>query len=336
MKSAIAIITAAVLCTVASADVLPAISKTEMQLELSQRVGRGLYEYTYAIVQENQGDDALNVMGMVTSSASNIEVIDGQFGVGDMPSASLRTSDDTTVLQIDRSSPFYPQSLTFSYTGGPPGVEGPPTDDYEEAASYGALSTSTDLYTFQSVNGSFALDVSGAYFASEAYQITASLNGDLVESFSLSPTQIVFQNLFVSGENHVVFYGNDDVGSSMYFDAIFWAGSHSISFSVVDGNGTPVMADVTFKLSDNPKVTKTVHYEGVTLLVTDFPARTIIVEAQGEDGQYGSTAFIAGSQTSAVIVVKGIDAPAPNSNLDFQNGTVGWVVSGSGTIAVQP
>jgi hypothetical protein len=318
------------------ADPLIDISKTGLQLENKKRIGLGLYEYTYTVIQLNEGNSASNVIGTVVSLTPNLEIVDSEFEVGTIQANSTQPSADTISIKIDRSSPFDPEDLSFSYYGESVIVNSPPSDDVEETSSYGILTTPLDKKTFHAVNETFVLNVYGAYFTSEAYKITVSRNGDLIENFLLSQEQLIFPEFIVNGINNVNVYATDDSGSPMSFEATFWGGSKSIDLSVVDENGDPVIADVIFKLSDSPDVTKFLHYEASMVTVSNLPSRTIIIEAQTKDDEYGSTAFIAGNQSSAEVVVKGIAAPSTSSNLQFKNGTDGWVVAGPGNVSILP
>ncbi|MEJ2044656.1 MAG: hypothetical protein P8X74_19305 [Reinekea sp.] len=315
---------------------LSSITQTDMSLESSKRVDRGTIEYVYAVTQVNSGADAENVVGTVLSTTPNVVVVNGHFSVGTIYENKSVQTPSAITLRVDRSVPFDPTTLIFSFHGDLMVADGPPGDHYIEDVSYGTLTSPSESSSFHGVGEEFVLDVTGAYFTSEAYQITVSRNGDLIEGFGLSPSQLTFSNFFVNGENHVVVYATDDLGKPMVFEETYWAGNQSVNVRVQDETGMPVVADVVLKLSDDPTVTKSIRYEGGTLTVTDLPARTIIVEAFGTTDQYGSTAFIAGSQSTTTIAVKGIASPEPSSNLDFSNGTAGWVVTGPGTISVTP
>ncbi|MBS0659523.1 MAG: VCBS repeat-containing protein [Verrucomicrobia bacterium] len=86
-----------------------------------QRVTRTLFEYTYRVRLRNSGTSTARrltgVGGTVTSNAAATTIVDGQVTVGTLLVRGVGTSSDTFSFRQDRTVPFNPANLRWTFTG---------------------------------------------------------------------------------------------------------------------------------------------------------------------------------------------------------------------------
>ena len=85
-----------------------------------KRVNRTKFDYTYrANLTNNGGVNALNVTATasLTSSGSNIAVVDGSLSFGSIPASSTTVSADTFTIRVDRLYAFNESDLNWKFAG---------------------------------------------------------------------------------------------------------------------------------------------------------------------------------------------------------------------------
>lgn len=103
------------LASLASAEPITTIETSSMELVSSSRSGRTTLDYTYKATFTNNGANASNVTGIVNSTSPAIQVIEGTVVIGDIPTSTPTTSDDTFTIRIDRTVPFNPDDLLWTF-----------------------------------------------------------------------------------------------------------------------------------------------------------------------------------------------------------------------------
>lgn len=88
-------------------------------LQKSTRVSLTQYDYTYTADVTNPGATALNVTGTVTSNSASTIVTKGTVAFGSITSGATITSVDTFTIRQDRTVPFDPASLVWTFTAFP-------------------------------------------------------------------------------------------------------------------------------------------------------------------------------------------------------------------------
>ena len=78
------------------------------------RAGRTTYDYIFAVNLENTRDQGVSNVDMtVTPQESNVELIDGEILISDIPANSIATSTDTITLRVDYADPTPTIQLTI-------------------------------------------------------------------------------------------------------------------------------------------------------------------------------------------------------------------------------
>lgn len=81
-----------------------------------KRVGRTTFEYEYGVnVQNGTSSDVSDVSATVSSSSTNVTVVDGNAVIGDIASGTTATSGDTVKVAVDRRGRFSPDQLDAEF-----------------------------------------------------------------------------------------------------------------------------------------------------------------------------------------------------------------------------
>jgi hypothetical protein len=190
-----------------------------------------------------------------------------------------------------------------------------------------------DPDTFNAVDSGFQLSLSGATFSLDPSTLTVSVNDEVVPAFdlSLAAGQVDVSHVLDDGLNELHLVHADSLGRPV--EALFrvWAGSETVTVSVVDGEAAAVDgATVVGTLVDD--LDRTVAGVTVQGQVTfeNLPARTFLFEASsGDDFGTASENAAAGA---ASIALAAFQPASQVANNDFSLGTDGWNV---GTAPVQ-
>ena len=73
-----------------------------------------------------------------------------------------------------------------------------------------------------------------------------------------------------------------------------------------------------------------------SVTITDLPRRTIIIRAEGPQGELGWGAIVAGMSASLNIVLKGFNNPSSVDNKDFSAGLNGWEIAAGVDVSLVP
>jgi hypothetical protein len=97
----------------ASADIV--MGATDIQigayaLVSSQRVGRTVYQYTYRALLSNGTSSDASIKGSLSTTAANVQVVQGTVDFGSVQSGETQLSPGTFVIRADRSQPFVQDS----------------------------------------------------------------------------------------------------------------------------------------------------------------------------------------------------------------------------------
>ncbi len=107
---------AAWISTPSYADVVNATAQT---LQSSARVNRVEIDYTYTLTIHNTGAAVKNVAGTLTSSSPNTVVMDGAVVITKIGADTTSTGTDTFTIRQNRSYPYNPADLHWSFTFEP-------------------------------------------------------------------------------------------------------------------------------------------------------------------------------------------------------------------------
>lgn len=103
------------LASLANAEPITTIETSSIELVSSSRSSRTTLDYTYKATFTNNGANASNVTGIVNSTNAAVQVIEGTVVIGDIPTNTPTTSDDTFTIRIDRTVPFNPDDLLWTF-----------------------------------------------------------------------------------------------------------------------------------------------------------------------------------------------------------------------------
>ena len=311
------------------------IEATSMALKSKSRSGRSTFDYVYQITFRNNGSAAENVVGVVSSNATAIQLIDNLVNIGELPANTSVTSDDAITLRIDRRTPFDPTALSWMFNGDLSTNDGPPADD-DESLSVGSVSTLLKEGELYSVGTDVVLTLSGAQFSLGASEVTLLHNESLVKTLIVDADSIVAPGLLVDGVNNIVLYANDNDGNQLTFSITLWAGGNSAYISILNESGQSVTANLRLRLADDETVgLDTVAVDGVYNAV-NLPSRTVIIEATTTSNEFGSGALIGGVDPAITINIKGMSEVSDIDNNDFSQGLSGWTSDGNGSVTVVP
>jgi len=98
-----------------NAESVSGIEAVSLELVGKKRFSRTTLNYTYKATFVNNGLDVSNVTAVVSSSSTNVKVLEGVVVVGDLISNTSTTSDDTFTISIDRTIPFDRDVLSWSF-----------------------------------------------------------------------------------------------------------------------------------------------------------------------------------------------------------------------------
>ena len=101
--------------SISNAEPVSGIEATSLELVGKKRSSRTTLDYTYKATFVNNGLDVSNVTATVSSSSTNVKVLEGVVVVGDLVSNTPTTSDDTFTISIDRTVPFNRDVLSWGF-----------------------------------------------------------------------------------------------------------------------------------------------------------------------------------------------------------------------------
>jgi hypothetical protein len=209
---------------------------------------------------------------------------------------------------------------------------GPALISLAQVTLSGASETSLNPRT-----GSLRFDVSGATLNIDPNAIRVFINSTQVPATSLQITasSVGFAAAFVEGRNLVRFIASDTNGLMIYKAATIWAGSRSLSVSVLDEQGQPATgALVTIMLGDDKRVQSSASTVNGSVIFANLPDRTFILRASASGNRLASVATN-GAAGSAKLRLKAFNAPSTIDNNDFSQGTAGWEI-GAAPVKIVP
>ncbi len=177
----------------------------------------------------------------------------------------------------------------------------------------------------------------GADFDLNKDEINLSVNDNKVVSsnLSVSAEKISASLKLEDGKNVLNFKAYDSVGRPLYKNMTLWSGSNAVEVFVVDENGAPFLkpVDLRVSLSDDPDLYSSGTTNTGSLLFSNIPSRTIVVEANDDNNIVGVSGGIA---TDGKIIVQMLSFKAASTikNNDFSLGTSGWDIANAPTAIV--
>jgi len=179
----------------------------------------------------------------------------------------------------------------------------------------------------------------GAQYSEFPEDVELRVNGSLVPPGSLvrGPSEVAATSVLEEGRNEVAFTATDDAGRPLFLEATLWAGSETLTVTLVDEGGMPFTepTDVRVSLGDAPSVAAEGSTSSGTLQLQNLPDRTLLIQASTAENHLGLLGAI-GSQGSVEVVVRGFDPPSPIANNDFGLGLDGWDVGGAAFVQIVP
>jgi hypothetical protein len=178
----------------------------------------------------------------------------------------------------------------------------------------------------------------GADFDLNKDEVNLSVNETKVESsdLNISAEKISASLKLENGKNELKFKAYDSIGRPLYKNMTLWSGSNAIEVVVVDEQGAPFLKPVDLKvsLSDDPDISSSGTTSTGSLIFSNIPSRTIVVEAHNDNNLIGVSGGLA---TDGKIIVQMLSFKAANTikNNDFSLGTSGWDV-GTAPTAIVP
>lgn len=178
----------------------------------------------------------------------------------------------------------------------------------------------------------------GAEFALNKDEVNLSVNDNKVASsdLTISGEKISASLKLEDGKNVLKFKTYDSVGRPLYKKMTLWSGINAVEVIVVDEKGAPFLKPVDLKvsLSDDPDLSSSGTTTTGSLIFSNIPSRTIVVEAHNDNNLIGVSGGLA---TDGKIIVQMLSFKAANTikNNDFSLGTSGWDV-GTAPTAIVP
>ena len=200
-----------------------------------------------------------------------------------------------------------------------------------------SISLDSHSETTLNSNGPLVFGISDGAFDLDVNSYMIVVNGVTLPSSSLtvsSNTLTANANLIL-GLNQVTFEGIDDKGSMLELLASFWIGSEQLEVRLTDKFGNPFLKEtvVTLILADNLSVRSELTTTTGSVLFSNVPDRSVVVEAKSVDNDVGSSGAL-GTQGSVTLVVAGFDSPSTVDNNDFSKGTEGWTIPDPSTVTI--
>lgn len=311
------------------------IETTSIELVSKSRSGRSTFDYIYRATFKNNGSAINNLIGVLSSNAIAIQVIDNLVNIGELSENETVTSIDTITLRIDRRTPFDPSALIWVFDGKFINDNEPPSDD-DESLSSGRISTALKEGVLYPVGTDVVLTLNDVQFSTGTGEVTLLHNENLVESLTVNVDSILVPNLLVDGINKIVLYANDNNQNQLVFEITLWAGGNSTFINVLNAQGESITANLKLRLADDETVGFDAVAEGGIYDAVNLPSRTVIIEARTPSNEFGSGALIGGMDSAITITVKRIGEPSDIDNNDFSQGLLGWKINGNGTVTIIP
>jgi hypothetical protein len=152
---------------------------------------------------------------------------------------------------------------------------------------------------------------------------------------SVTDARIHIDVPLVDGPNAIEVYASDSGDGELHTATMIWAGSESLTVTVVDENGAPANGvQVVAALGDDQRVRVTASSQGGLVKFEHLPTRTLILSATATGNRFASAA-VAGDAGSVTLKLTGLSAPSPVANNDFRAGLDGWNTTGANVSLVQ-
>ena len=171
----------------------------------------------------------------------------------------------------------------------------------------------------------------------EDFELIVNGNSILTENLIIEEHLLTASITLADGRNDVSLKAYDKVGRSLYYDAILWAGDNTVTVSLVNSDGTlfTTETNVVASVADDTTIAARVVTSNAIATLVNIPDRTILINAQSINNDIGSIG-ITGAQNSVKIIMRGFNPPSPTKNLDFSEGTGGWVISPDTPVKIVP
>lgn len=180
-------------------------------------------------------------------------------------------------------------------------------------------------------------EVGGATLDADPARVHLFVNGLQAPATALqiAPNSVTVPVTLAEGRNDVSFFARDTLGRLLHKAATLWAGSRTLTVSVLDENGQPASgALVTARLGDDKDVSSTATSAGGLVTFANLPDWTLILEASATGNRIASVATNGGA-VFVQLRLRAINAPSAIDNNDFSQGTAGWE-TGSAPVQIVP
>jgi hypothetical protein len=214
----------------------------------------------------------------------------------------------------------------------------PAVGEDDEAASPAQVSLAGVSETaFNALNSTVRFEVAGATLSTNPESVTVLRNEQNIPASSIQITAnaVSLTNVLVEGRNNLILVATDSQGQMVYREVTLWAGNNTLRVVVLnESNQLVTGAVVTAKLGDDQRITATATTVNGQVTFTNFPDRTIILDAAASGNRFATVATNGGAGT-AQVKLKGLSAPSSVNNNDISLGTAGWEI-GSAPVNVIP
>ena len=196
-----------------------------------------------------------------------------------------------------------------------------------EFASEGQVNiTGVSGTTFNSLTSTIRFEISGTTLDTSLGDVAVFHNGEIVPDDMIEVLGNITSLSFIleEGRNDLKFHATDAQGHGLYTDIVVWAGSQTLTVTVLDEAGQEVSgATVTAVLGDDKNVISEATSIDGEVSFQNLPDRTILLSAVASENRFASLATI-GAAGTAQIQLSGFDEPSSITNNDFSLGTEGW------------
>eukprot|EP00934_Nitzschia_sp_Nitz4_P008130 Nitzschia sp. Nitz4//scaffold27_size158506//67509//69749//NITZ4_002598-RA/size158506-snap-gene-0.216-mRNA-1//-1//CDS//3329545482//8120//frame0 len=197
--------------------------------------------------------------------------------------------------------------------------------------------SSFDVTTYNPTTGSLCIVLHNAEFDAET--VTLHVAGVSLTPVINETTACVEDMVLIEGSNALLFNAStlpiwltlEDMGPVVVsMQNTIYAGSYNLEVDLVDASGFPFLEEtqVIVRLTDNVAVYTTQTSTTGTVTVENIPPRTVIIMAQGPNGEFGTMGIVGGNTATATVVLVGLNEVSSVDNKDFANGNLdGWKIT---------
>jgi hypothetical protein len=210
-----------------------------------------------------------------------------------------------------------------------------PTDEPDGISVAEITLTDASETTFNPLTSIVRFRATGAVLSTNPLDIKVLRNGSAIAASNIqqAPDAVTLTAVLQEGKNDITLVTYDSLGLMVYKDVTLWAGSLTLTVTVLDETGNLANgAIVTARLGDNEAVFASGTSVDGKVAFTSLPDRTIILDAVANGNRFATVATT-GNANSIQYKLVGFSASSTIDNNDISLGTSGWNV-GSAPVTV--